>query len=263
MKLLFGIILIFQSLFCYATAQMSDYIRYNGETYSLFTNPMEEYFFEFPGKRPKGQFHTANWRGYVATFEIKQNELYVTRIDSGGVNVIKDCMNGLDTAKADWFSGLLVLPYGELINYIHLGYASLYEHYILIEIHNGSFYKEYYLNGEQYDIFRSADMELWKKTENYAELAQKYNFEYETKEYEEIILKLIDESMPDEIIDYLIRDHNIINNIKILILDYENTKIEGYIYINKKSIIILCGLSIVIFGILLFFIFKTHSPIIR
>lgn len=255
-KILFGIILIFKSILCYATAQIPDYIRYNGKTYSLFTNPMESYFFEFPDKRPKGQFFTANWRGYVATFEIKQNELYIIRIDSGGFNVIKECINGLDTTKVDWFNGLLILPYGERIKYVHLGYESLYEHYILIEIHNGNVYKEYNLNGEQYELFRSAKMELWKKTEEYTELAVKYNFEYETKEYEEILFELINQSMPDEVIDYLIREYDIIKNMKlnVIVFDHKDKEITENNYIKKYLIIILCGLSILIYGIIFMFL---------
>ena len=38
---------------------------------------------------------------------------------------------------ADWFTGTLSIPQGEIIEYVHMGYNSVYEKEILIEIHNG------------------------------------------------------------------------------------------------------------------------------
>jgi hypothetical protein len=166
---------------CYATPQESDIIIYNGERYSLFVNPMEEYFYEHPDRYTFEPLITTNWRGYIATFKIIQNEFFVIRIDVNGANVTKECLDGLDKMKVNWYSGLLVIPYGELIEYVHLGYASIYEHYKLIEIRNGNFIKEYYLNGNQYKIFREADFELWRNTKEYTEISKEYDFEIEPK----------------------------------------------------------------------------------
>jgi hypothetical protein len=40
---------------------------------------MEEYFIEFPENRPPAPF-SALWRGYIATYEIIDNELWVIEI---------------------------------------------------------------------------------------------------------------------------------------------------------------------------------------
>ena len=38
---------------------------------------------------------------------------------------------------ADWFTGILRIPYGELIEYIHSGYDSLYEKELFLKISKG------------------------------------------------------------------------------------------------------------------------------
>lgn len=79
MKILISILM---SLFSFAkvfgTAQYPDKIFYNNKEYSLLTNPLEKYFERNEDKRPKGGVtSSALWRGYVATFEIIENELFV------------------------------------------------------------------------------------------------------------------------------------------------------------------------------------------
>ncbi|MDR1839880.1 MAG: hypothetical protein LBQ93_09910, partial [Treponema sp.] len=179
-----------------------------------------------------------------------QNELFVIGINVNGINIIKDCLDGLDRMKVNWATGLLVLPYGELVEYIHLGYASIYEHYKLIEIERGNFVGEYYLNGNQYEKYRTADIELWKKTEEYAEISKKYDFETEpTKEYEEILFELIEVSIPDEIVDYLIRKYDILKEMKSVFVQIVPEDIEKVPNNNKYYIFIICGMLGIIIGL--------------
>jgi hypothetical protein len=68
-----------------ATAQAPDRLIYNGETYDLFSNPLESRyekenrpsFWIAPNTRSSG-----NWRGYVATWEILNDQLYLVKINS-------------------------------------------------------------------------------------------------------------------------------------------------------------------------------------
>ena len=83
MKILTTILILF---FCFAklsaTAQYPDKINYNSKEYSLLTNPLEKYFEKNEDKRPTGGvISSAMWRGYVATFEIIENELFVKDIE--------------------------------------------------------------------------------------------------------------------------------------------------------------------------------------
>jgi rRNA processing protein Krr1/Pno1 len=209
LKYILGIIFIIQGFYSFATAQYSDILIYNGKKYSLTVNPMEGYFKKYPEKRPKGG-STALWRGYVATFEIIDNELFVVDIEIenntvtiidgkvknaelGWKSIINECLDGQRPMKVDWFSGLLILPQGKLVKYVHMGYGSTYEYYTLIEIENGNYIREFNLNNEQYNKYRNAQYEAYKKT----------------NEYQEIFDKLNDGTMPDEMLDYFIKTYEI------------------------------------------------------
>src|ERR1700690_2290404 len=52
---------------------------------------------------------TACWRGYIGTWELKDGRFYLTNI-SGKYRV-----DGNDPVFADWFSGVLRIPDGELL----------------------------------------------------------------------------------------------------------------------------------------------------
>lgn len=68
----------------FATAQDPDIIYYKGKKYSLFSNPLEQYFKSI-NNRPKlflesNCGNTACWRGYIATWEISDKKLFLTEI---------------------------------------------------------------------------------------------------------------------------------------------------------------------------------------
>jgi hypothetical protein len=101
----------------YATAQYPDKIIYNGIEYGLLVNPLEAYLSVNPDKRPKSNMRsTALWRGYVATFEILNNELYLKDIKieksaadiiqrTEWVSVLPEFLDGKPNLKIDWFPG--------------------------------------------------------------------------------------------------------------------------------------------------------------
>jgi hypothetical protein len=173
---------MFFSSFCvYPTAQYPDKIIYNGKEYSLNVNPLESYFARNPERRPKGGISsTALWRGYVATFEIINNELILKDIKieifTGSIpndikyewkSVMDDFVLENSIFKIDWFTGLLVIPNGKLINYVHMGYGSTYENYILLEIKGGNFIQEKRMNYIEYTQYKDKQFEIYKRTEEY------------------------------------------------------------------------------------------------
>lgn len=164
-----------------ATAQYPDRIIYDGKEYSLHTNPMESYFEKHPDKRPTGETRsTALWRGYVATFEVKDKSLVLkdikiqvsTKTGDGQHDLtwksVKDTLipEG-QVLQINWFTGILVLPYGELVRYVHMGYGSTYSNYILLEIKSGKLTGERKLDHKQYDLFREKQFQAFKKTAAY------------------------------------------------------------------------------------------------
>jgi hypothetical protein len=198
-KRLFCLLFLFTiSVITYATGQEPDYIVYNGEIYDLLVNPLEAYFSIYPDKRPSGNLRsTSLWRGYTATFEIANGELYlkdimvetitdIQRIEQ--VSVLREFLDGQPDLKIDWFSGLLVVPYGGIVNYAEMGYGSTYENYILLEIENGNFIRENRMRYAEYAQYRERQYQVFKEAIEYLN-----------------ILKELGEEIPDERLDYFIK----------------------------------------------------------
>ncbi len=74
---------------------------------------------------------TACWRNYVGVWEIKDERLYL----KGVYGVYK--LEGEEPLFADWFTGVLRVPLGGLIQYVHMGFGSVYEGELHIKIENG------------------------------------------------------------------------------------------------------------------------------
>lgn len=78
MRMFLTIILtLFFGVNVFATGQEPDRIIFKGQEYMLFSNPLETYFKKYPDKRPTRGFEsTGLWRGYIATFEVRNNRLF-------------------------------------------------------------------------------------------------------------------------------------------------------------------------------------------
>ena len=138
----------FESL---ATAQIPDRLIYNGDTVSIFSNPLEQ-LPNFDNLRPKlfgdkqGCNSTACWREYQAKWEILDNELYLIGIYSCCFyeNKIEANLKQLfpdkyekGKVKASWVTAKILSPQGKQLYYVHMGYGSLYEKEVVYEIENG------------------------------------------------------------------------------------------------------------------------------
>lgn len=194
-------ILLFSATTAHATAQYPDKILYEGREYSMQTNPMEHYFKKHPDLRPKGG-STALWRSYVATFVIANGALVVTDIEIEGkskeVNGIhystwesvkKNVLPGVDQLSVDWFTGILVLAYGERVKYVHMGYGSTYSNYILLEIMNGKLIGKRTYDYEQYELFKEKQFQAFKKTEEYRKMIQELKKENRSQKFIDSFLR--------------------------------------------------------------------------
>ena len=195
-RLLLTIILtLFSGLKVFATAQFPDKINYNGKEYNLNSNPLEVYFEKNPNKRPKSEVRSsALWRGYVATFEIIDNQLFLKDIEiqyrdttSKGSNnsnwksVLNEVFADQKNIQVDWYTGLLVLPQGKVVNYVHMGYGSTYQHYTILELNKGVLTQEKQFKRKAYEKFKEKQFQVFKQTEDYhkmkSDLLQKGNSE--------------------------------------------------------------------------------------
>jgi len=204
MKTLFIIALaICTSINVFATAQYPDKIIYNGKEYALNSNPLEDYFEKNPDRRPKGGImSTGLWRGYVATFEILNSQLYLKDIEikvrdstskesykTRWKSVIKEVFPNQTQMKVDWLNGLLVIPHGKLVNYVHMGYGSTYEKYILLEIDKGNLKKEKNFKYTEYEKFKEKQFEAFKQTDEYKRLKDDLKKDGSTDEFIDSFLR--------------------------------------------------------------------------
>jgi hypothetical protein len=121
------------------TAQIHEVLILNGETISMMTCPL------LPATHPRviavndeearksrfPIFSTACWRGYVATWAVKDGLFYLAAIEGHYT------LSGTEPLLADWFSGVLLVPRGRLLQYVHMGFESVYEEELHIEIKQG------------------------------------------------------------------------------------------------------------------------------
>lgn len=162
----------------FATSQIPDRLIYNGDTLLIFANPLEQLYDNesirpnFFGKN-EGCETTACWRGYVAEWLIFEGNLYLTGIRSCCYyeDSIKADLKELfgeklinGKVKADWFSGKIIAPQGELLYYIHMGYESLYERELELDFSNGKL-----IGIKTYDNSKSRQSEFSQKPEKLKE----------------------------------------------------------------------------------------------
>lgn len=166
------------------TAQVCDLICHRGEERLLLNEPLEQLFgAEFP--RPAFVApHSANWRGYVAAWEIQDGRLYLLEIkgqictrspDGSGPRSLY-CRVGHEGSctlrtvslcdimpasegpvHASWVTARLRIPDGEMVEYVHLGHASRYERYILLDVEAGMLVGESSLTGEEWERLEAAE----------------------------------------------------------------------------------------------------------
>ena len=125
------------------TAQLSERLIYGNKEIALFANPLSLYL-KNAGIRFKSP-HTANWRGYVGTWEILEHEgverLYLVALSAHKtyeeILSLSDVFPGHDKVFAHWFTGELRCPQGSQLEYRHMGYASVYEYDLLMEFKQG------------------------------------------------------------------------------------------------------------------------------
>lgn len=197
-----------------ATAQIPDKLIYEGESYKLFTNPLESYFKLHPDKKPKPEIvMTALWRGYVATFEIKDNKLFVYDIEiqvqkdddskPEWKSVLAEVFPDTDSQYMDWYSGLLLIPRGELISYVHMGYESEYEAYTIVQISNGVAEKRKDFLHKEYVEFKERQSEEFQKTDEYKDIFDRLVKNGSDPEYvEEYITNYIIEYTNEFLVDF-------------------------------------------------------------
>lgn len=116
------------------TKQASETIEYNGEKYSLYSDPLAFYFSLNDSKRPYGVASCA-WRGYIGNWVIKNAKLYLKDI-SFSEESVETIFNKNAPILADWYTGPLKIAIGEIVHYDWFG-DNFYDYYLQLKIENG------------------------------------------------------------------------------------------------------------------------------
>ena len=129
------------------TAQIREKLRYEDKIYHLAAEPLHPYLVEHKIKFVSSS--TACWRGYVGSWLIENDHLYLVDLKAyipsdnsrwGGEEVgLEYLFPNQDKVFAEWFSGVLRVPHGEMIRYVHQGYASIYEKELYLRFVNGKY----------------------------------------------------------------------------------------------------------------------------
>jgi|GEM_PF-342429 len=82
-------------------------------------------------RSPEYSICSACWRGYIGTWEIKQGRLFLIGL-SGNYRLSEGA-----SIFAEWFSGEINVPEGDVLDYVHGGFATVYEREQHITIKNG------------------------------------------------------------------------------------------------------------------------------
>jgi len=126
------------------TAQVHEKIRYKGKRMRLATCPhfqedhprihlSSEQEVEELATDSKTEiiFSTACWREYIGSWSIRRGKLYLTKLEG------RFSLEGKEAIFAEWFSGELCIPRGEMLEYVHAGFNSTYEEEIILTVQQG------------------------------------------------------------------------------------------------------------------------------
>lgn len=151
------IFLISNSFFTHATEQEPDRLIIKGDTMLLHALPFDEWRNLNNYDKPLfpdslAGFSTGCWRGYVAYWEIIDDQLYLTNIYNemknakANLHIIfgKKFKNG--RVKADWFSDTVTAFRGKLLYSDHAGFSSVFEHEYEYVFDNGILHSTAYFD---------------------------------------------------------------------------------------------------------------------
>lgn len=124
------------------TAQCPDTIHFEGKPCELYDLPLDAYF-EQTGIDPRFQSpHTGLWRGYIATWEIHDDRLYLIALKSqlpdGRNGKLRDLFPAFPKRVfAHWYHGELRMPQGKEVGYVHAGFGCIHESMVRLTTRKG------------------------------------------------------------------------------------------------------------------------------
>jgi hypothetical protein len=123
-------------------SQLKEILVYQCREFAMDCDPLAQYFSQ--QKSPPRFFTTlkANERGYLGTWTIKKNALYLTAfigmLENNEEITLEDLFPDKQVVFADWFSGEIILNHGKLLALKTKNSPAIYEKDLHMEIVNGN-----------------------------------------------------------------------------------------------------------------------------
>jgi len=178
----FAVLCLIASSSAWATAQEPDVLLLDGKEEALQTNPLSGYLAKHPNSLPESDVTSSgNWRGYIAKWAIQSNALMLVQVtmttteskpgskDTQFVkrDVTSAIFPGAVPVEAAWYSGALIVPHGDEVEYVHMGYGSTYASYTILSIKAGKVTSRKDLNLRDFRKFRDEKFRVFQKTLEY------------------------------------------------------------------------------------------------
>lgn len=146
------------------TAQVMNRIHINGSYQPLLSAPEQMFWSRLGSRPPFVPESTANWSGYISHWAVREDTLYLTDIvgsvcrrrpeegvaetrwcpvshegecDLQRLSLVDLCEVPFGGIPATWYSGELRIPQGQLVEYVHSGWASGYERDLILDVARG------------------------------------------------------------------------------------------------------------------------------
>lgn len=124
------------------TAQIYERLLYKDEAYAMAATPLDDYLAQQGKPSPFRETNTALWRRYVGAWEIRDDRLWLVDIfatlQDGSPATLDAIFPGQPgPIFAGWHTGMLRLPRGKQLKYVHMGFGSVHEENILLQVENG------------------------------------------------------------------------------------------------------------------------------
>lgn len=147
------------------TMQISDHLIYNNESYSLDDEILEPFLQEKGIRSEHSGSFSANWRGYVAEFEIKNFEIH---LNSKNNDFFENIIKELGSTKIHYLNKLIIL-YSNVIGEYSNWSISLneYETYQILEFKDGNLIDFKILSNSEFKKFKNDQFLKYIETEDY------------------------------------------------------------------------------------------------
>jgi len=148
------------------TAQARDILIYNKEELYMAAEPLGGYLKKVKLPHKLVAPNTACWRGYYSKWAIDNKKLFLIKWQGFILDYQKVGMEYLFPDEvivfAKWFTGEIRIGVGDMVNYVHGGYASVHEGNMFLIFENGKLVNEYtkWLTEEEIEKIRKEENDL-------------------------------------------------------------------------------------------------------